>query len=111
MMNHFVDEKIVMQFYLEQLDADNYLTFVDNLNPEISFKGRCKRFLTLFDVRNLSPNLKLRVRCIGKLPTDSKVYCLEIARRHADILIDGESVNIPKYLKATQFYTREEYAR
>lgn len=49
MMNHFVDEKIVMQFYLEQLDAD--------------------------------------------------------------ILIDGASVNIPKYLKATQFYTKEEYAR
>lgn len=49
MMNHFVDEKIVMQFYLEQLDED--------------------------------------------------------------ILIDGESVNIPKYLKATRFYTKEEYAR
>lgn len=27
-------------------------------------------FLTLFDVRNLSPNLKLRVRCIGKLPAN-----------------------------------------
>lgn len=84
---------------------------LDNLDPEISFKGRCKRFLSLFDIRNLSPNLKLRVTCIGKLPTNQNTYCLEIARNHADILINGESVNIPKYLKATQFYTKEEYAK
>jgi len=84
---------------------------LDNLDPEISFKGRCKRFLTLFDIHNLSPNLKLRVSCIGKLPTNQNTYCLEIARKHADILINGESVTIPKYLKATQFYTKEEYAK
>lgn len=86
-------------------------TNLDNLDPEHSFKGRCKRFLTLFDVRNLSPNLKLRVRCIGKLPTNQNTYCLEIARKHADIMINGESQNIPKYLKANQFYTKEEYAK
>ncbi|MBR6524887.1 MAG: hypothetical protein IKT57_02840 [Clostridia bacterium] len=86
-------------------------TNLDNLDPEISFKGRCKRFLTLFDIRNLSPNLKLRVQCIGKLPTNQNTYCLEIARNHADIMINGESQNIPKYLKANQFYTKEEYAK
>lgn len=84
---------------------------LDNLDPEISFKGRCKRFLTLFNIRNLSPNLKLRVQCIGKLPTNQNTYCLEIARNHADIMINGESQNIPKYLKANQFYTKEEYAK
>lgn len=84
---------------------------LDNLDPEISFKGRCKRFLSLFDIRNLSPNLKLRVQCIGKLPTNQNTYCLEIARKHADIMVNGESMNIPKYLKATQFYTKEEYAK
>ena len=84
---------------------------LDSLNPEAAFKGRCKRFLTLFDIRNLSPNLKLRVQCIGKLPTNQNTYCLEIARNHADIMINGESQNIPKYLKANQFYTKEEYAK
>ena len=123
-MEHFVNEKTVMQFYLDKMDAgeitflnekeelkaqihtyieqllkeakmnnkisiavklctalsmtDGWLNIdfefnnanLDNLDPEISFKGRCKRFLTLFDVRNLSPNLKLRVRCIGKLPAN-----------------------------------------
>ena len=84
---------------------------LDNLDPEHAFKGRCKRFLTLFDVRNLSPNLKLRVQCVGKIPTNQNTYCLEIARNHADIMINGESQNIPKYLKANQFYTKEEYAK
>ena len=37
--------------------------------------------------------------------------CLEIARNHADVMINGESKNIPKYLKATQFYTKEEYSK
>jgi len=34
---------------------------------------------------------------------------LEIAQNHADIQINGESMNIPKYLKSNQFYTKEEY--
>lgn len=83
---------------------------LDNLNPEISFKGRCKRFLTLFDVPNLSGNLKLRVCCIGKLPGNQNTYTLEIAHKYADIRINGESVRIPAYLKSNQFYTKEEYA-
>ena len=85
-------------------------TELDNLDPEISFRGRCKRFLTLFNVPDLSPNLKLRVTCVGKLPTDQNTYVLEIATKHAKIMINGEEQNIPKYLKSNQFYTTEEYA-
>lgn len=59
----------------------------------------------------LGEYLKLKVRCIGNLPTNKNTYCLEIARNHADVLINGESQNISKYLKATQFYTKEEYAK
>ena len=43
---------------------------LDNLDPEISFKGRCKRFLSLFDIANLDEYLKIRVTIVGKLPTD-----------------------------------------
>lgn len=110
-VEEFCDTALYMQDGWLNIDFEFNNTNLDNLDPEISFKGRCKRFLTLFDVRKLSPNLKLRVRCIGKLPTDSNVYCLEIAKNHADVLVNGESMNIPKYLKATQFYTKEEYAR
>jgi len=85
-------------------------TDLDNLDPEISFRGRCKRFLTLFNVPDLSPNLKLRVTCVGKLPTDQNTYVLEIATKHAKIMINGAEQNIPKYLKSNQFYTTEEYA-
>ena len=86
-------------------------TNLDNLNPEISFKGRCKRFLSLFDIPNMSENLKIRVSVIGQLPTDQNTYVLEIANKYADISINGESQNIPKYLKSTQYYTKEEYAK
>ncbi len=83
---------------------------LDNLDPERAFKGRCKRFLSLFDVTHLSSNLKLRVSCVGKLATDQNTYVLELANHHADILVNGESQNIPKYLKSNQYYTKEEYA-
>ena len=86
-------------------------TNLDNLDPEISFKGRCKRFLSLFDIENLDKHLKIRVTIVGKLPTDDNEYVLEIARNYADIRINGESKNIPKYLKSTQFLTKEEYAK
>ncbi len=86
-------------------------TNLDNLDPEISFKGRCKRFLSLFDIENLDEYLKIRVTIVGKLPTDDNEYVLEIARNYADIRINGESKDIPKYLKSTQFLTKEEYSR
>lgn len=84
---------------------------LDNLDPEISFKSRCKRFLTLFNIEHLSENLKIRVTCVGELPNNHNTYELEIARSHVDIRINGESQNIPKYLKSAQFYTKEEYAQ
>lgn len=84
-------------------------TELDNLDPQVSFKGRCRRFLTLFDIGGLSQNLKLRVTVVGKLPKDQNTYVLEIATRHAKILINGVEQNIPEYLKSNQFYTSEEY--
>ena len=110
-VEEFCDTALYMEDGWLNIDFEFNNANLDNLDPEISFKGRCKRFLSLFDIRNLSPNLKIRVRCIGKLPTDKNTYCLEIARNHADVMINGESQNIPKYLKATQFYTKEEYAK
>lgn len=110
-VEEFCDTALYMEDGWLNIDFEFNNANLDNLDPEISFKGRCKRFLSLFDIRNLSPNLKLRVRCIGKLPTNQNTYCLEIARNHAVVMINGESQNIPKYLKATQFYTKEEYAK
>lgn len=83
---------------------------IDNLDPERAFKGRCKRFLTLFNIRELDENFKLRLRCIGKLPYDNNVYMLEIRKRFANITINDEEKNIPKYLKTKQFLTKEEYS-
>lgn len=85
-------------------------TEIDNLDPEEAFKGRCKRFLTLFNISELDDNFKLRLRCIGKLPYDNNVYMLELRRKFANITINNEEKNIPEYLKTKQFLTREAYA-
>ena len=110
-IEEFCDTGLYMENGWLNIDFEFNNDNLDNLDPEISFKGRCKRFLSLFDIRNLSPYLKLRVRCIGNLPTNKNTYCLEIARNHADVMINGVSQNIPKYLKANQFYTKEEYSK
>ncbi|MGN0312949.1 MAG: hypothetical protein ACI4CC_09245 [Lachnospiraceae bacterium] len=109
----FVEEFCDTALYMEDgwlhIDFEFNNASLDNLNPEISFKGRCKRFLTLFDIKELSNNLKICVTCQGKLPTDQNTYQLKIAHCYADISINGESVNIPEYLKSDQFFSREEY--
>ncbi|MFA6941363.1 MAG: hypothetical protein WCQ54_10340 [Clostridiaceae bacterium] len=62
-------------------------------------------------VTELSEDLKLRLRCIGRLSYDKNIYSLEIRKKYARITINDEEKNIPEYLKGRQFYSREEYAK
>lgn len=56
-------------------DSDSWLCIdfifdnpnVANLNPEKAFKGRCKRFLGLFDIPALDESIRIRLRCLGQL--------------------------------------------
>jgi len=82
---------------------------ITNLDPEMAFKGRCNRFLKLFDITNLDENLRIKLRCIGELSYDKNTYMLEIANKFANITINGEEKDIPSYLKTRQFLTKEEY--
>lgn len=109
----FVTEFCKTDIYMEDgrfnvdfiFDNENF----DGIDPEKAFKGKCKRFLNLFDIPNIKDNVKIRIRCIGKLPYDNNIYSLEISKQYADITINGEEQNIPKYLKSKVFYTKEEY--
>jgi hypothetical protein len=111
----FVSEFCKSNIYIE----DGYLNVdfifdnssIEGLDPEVSFKGKCNRFLILFDIPNLEENLKIKLRCIGKLPYNNKVYMLEIRRNFANITIDDKEQNIPEYLSSRQFYTKDEYMR
>lgn len=82
-----------------------------NLDPEKAFKGRCKRFLTVFNINKLDVDLKIKLSCIGKLSYDNNTYSLEIARKYANITINDVEQNIPKYLKSNEFYTKEMYMK
>lgn len=84
-------------------------TEIDNLDLERAFKGRCERFLSLFNIPKLSENLKIRLKCIGNLPYNHNTYTLELARKYAKITINDEEKDIPSYLKSKEFYSREEY--
>ncbi len=82
---------------------------IANLDPERAFKGRCQKMLGLLDITNLSEDFHIKLKCIGKLPNNDKTYSLEIKNCFAEIKIDGEIIDIPSYLKSSEFFTTEEY--
>lgn len=111
----YVEEFCTSEIYMENNWFCVDFTFqndnLESLDPGKAFRGKCKRFLSLFDIARLDPNLKIRLRCIGAIERDRSIYQLELARKHAKILIDGVEQEIPVYLKSSQFYTSDAYAR
>ncbi|MCG3217013.1 MAG: hypothetical protein KAS63_09840 [Candidatus Heimdallarchaeota archaeon] len=77
---------------------------VADLNPEIAFKDKCMKFLRIFDIPNLSEEIKLRFRSIGKLPTNSNTYELQIEKNHAKILINDKEEDMASYLKTKDVF-------
>lgn len=108
-VNEFCKTEIDMEEGILKIDFIFDNENIQSLDPERAFKGRCKRFLTLFDIKNLDENLKIDLRCIGKLSKNNNVYKLEIRKGYANILINDKEQNIPNYLGDRQFYTTEEY--
>jgi len=82
---------------------------IENLDPEKAFKGRCKKLLSLLNVRQLDKDFRIKLSCIGKLPSNNNTYCLEVSRCYANITVNGIEQDIPKYLDSRQFYTKEGY--
>lgn len=111
----YVEEFCTSELYMDGgwfcVDFAFHNEKLDSLDPAKAFRGRCKRFLSLFDIPKLDERLKIRLRCIGDLPWNHSVYQLEIAKNHAKILVDGIEQEIPAFLKSTQFYTSQEYAQ
>lgn len=97
-----IDNCLEVSFIFDNAD-------IDNLNPEMAFKSRCKRMLSLFNIPNLNNTFHMRIHCIGQLPNNHNHYTLEIKRKFANITINGEPIHIPSYLKSNEFYTTEQY--
>lgn len=81
---------------------------IGEFDPEIAFKFRCKRFLGLMDVENLSENLRLRIKFIVNMK-DKDEYILELQRGYANIIINNEEVIIPDYLNSYEYCTKKQY--
>lgn len=85
-------------------DNDN----IGEFKPELAFKFRCKRFLDLIDIQNLSENLKIRIKFTVKMQEDRE-YILEMGREYANIIIDNNEVIIPDYLNSYEYCTKKQY--
>jgi hypothetical protein len=75
---------------------------VVGLDPEITFRDKCKRFCQVFDVKNLAEYIKICFRSIGKLPNNKNIYELYIERNNVRIAINGEEKNLANYLKTKE---------
>ena len=62
-------------------DDDN----IDDLDPSFAFKDKCRKFIRVFDIPNLTDNISIRFRCIGKLKKDKNIYELQLSRNHVKI--------------------------
>lgn len=81
-------------------DDDN----IDDIDPSIAFKDKCRRFIRVFDIPNLTDNISIRFRCIGKLKKDKNTYELQLSRNHVKISInDVEEKDINTYLETKEF--------
>ena len=72
------------------------------LDPEITFKDKCKRFTTVFDIRNLAEHIKIRFRSIGKLPQNKNTYEIFIERDNVQLKINDEKIDLAEYLKTKE---------
>ncbi|MBK5112219.1 MAG: hypothetical protein KGD59_07395 [Candidatus Heimdallarchaeota archaeon] len=84
---------------------------IDDLDPSRAFKDKCRRFISVLDIPNLTSNISIRFRCIGQLKKDKKTYELQLSKNHVKISIDGvEKEDINEYLKSAEF-VREKNIR
>lgn len=106
------NRQYVNEFCRTDLDyRDGYLdaSFIfdnpalENVRPEIFFKDKAARLLTLFDVPNLAPTLRVRMSVVDRVGPKETRYGLEFETGQARIEIDGAPQSIPDYLRSADF--------
>jgi len=106
----FINEFCNSSIYISEEDNQKWFNLdfifennhIDNLNPELTFKGKCRRFIQLFDINNLDENLKINFRCIGKLKKDSNIYHFKISRKKCELFINNDKLIARDYLKTRE---------
>ncbi len=86
------------------LNIDNIFddSTVLGLDPEIHFKHKSKRLMTVFDIKNLAEHIKIRFRCIGELPHNKNIYEIYLERDSVQIKINNEPIDLAQYLKTKE---------
>ncbi len=87
---------LVMDFIFDRGDPDV-------LRPELFFRGKSERFLNLFDIPRLDPNLNVQMNCQDRLRAEhSRDYTLAISRDYVAMEVKGEFVSPAEYLQSPQ---------
>ncbi len=102
------NRQFVKQFCETDIDFKNgymIINFIfdeeglDVLDPEIFFKDKCKRLLTLFDLSELESYMNIKFMCKG----ESDDHELVIDDEKVEIIVEDEEKDIEKYLESKEF--------
>jgi hypothetical protein len=105
--------QFVNEFCKTDLNVKDGWLLIDNifedetvvgLDPEIHFRDKCKKFMRIFEIRNLADHIKIRFRCIGKLPTNNNIYELKLQNSMVSISINNEPQVLSEYLKTKEAF-------
>ena len=106
--------QFINEFCKTEISAENGWLNIDfifeddnvaDLDPEITFKDKCRRFMNVFDITNLSDDIKIRFRSIGKLQTNQNIYELKFSRNSVKISINDKEVEISDYLQTKEVFS------
>ncbi|MBD3190197.1 MAG: hypothetical protein GF308_06120 [Candidatus Heimdallarchaeota archaeon] len=101
-VNEFCKSSVTFQDGILKIDFIFDNADIPNLNPEIAFKGKCTRFLNVFDLSNLDEKIRIRFRCIGKIPENKNIYELTIENGSYEITVNNEKQDINDYLRTEE---------
>ncbi len=73
------------------------------IKPELFFRGKAARFLSLFDVPRLDPEFRLRLVCADRLKARPQDFELELSTGKAVLKVDGEARDPGTYLGSPDF--------
>jgi len=91
----FENEYLCIDFIFSNKD-------IEELKPKKAFIDKCRRFLAVFDTKELSNNIKIRFRCLDRLNDKEIEYKLLISTNCFKIYEDGEEKIVTSYLNTRE---------
>ena len=105
--------QFVNEFCKTDLSVKDGWLYIDNifedetvvgLDPEFHFRDKCRKFMRIFEIRDLADHIKIRYRSIGKLPTNNNTYELKLQNNEVSVSINDEPQDMSAYLDTKEVF-------